>query len=1135
MKNDNINKSNLYMMNITRTTLILLFSFILFTASSPTAQTVTVNPKEYKPGLNNPYKGFRQGIFRSESGFGKWKNPEYNTIWRHYIAWSDIESNADDGVQKIIDFCNKTWKGAEAANVRIIPRVYIDWDKNSGNEYWPADILTLTGLKADDPKLWAHPVVKDRIVKLIEKLGQAWDNDERVAWVQTGILGYWGEQESPVGVHQDGWAKRLGDAYAAAFKNKKLVVRNQPDWDALGYKWGVYWDSYGHPGQRNGAWSKIQNTNATGRYLSEIIEGEVAYDWGTETFDPMYGGEPELTLNKTKYTNNMIDVIRELHCSGLGWISSYMAVNPEYKDIVSIDSLNANASIMQNEFGYRFLLSEFTSQTRTEPGSKLDFSFKVKNTASAPFYYKWPVAVVLIDETTRQIKEKIIIPDIDITKWLPGDKYSYTTRTYQTPAVTHTISGSVTIPGSLPKGNYLVGISILEPNSKSPGIFFAVENFFKESQTQPLARIGIGEDAGANTLDGVRFDNPKTNDTRYYSISPTEQTYSITITTPVNGSINIPDGPYPANSNIIVTAIPDSGYIFSSWGGDLTGSPNPAILSMDSNKKISVNFKPVGSKTNLFINGDFSTSELIGWSLNTVSPSTATASVINEEGVVDITNDDGMHWHISLMQYNITLINGVRYTLKFKAKAQANRTISTKVQLNNDPWTSYQDSVVSITTIMNSYSVTWVQTETNSNSKVGFFVGAQGLNNVWFDDVELYADGPAAKFSFTTSAANGNVTLNPAGGTYDAGTTVIATATPDAGYKFTGWSGDLSGTTSPVSVLMDKNMNVTANFALITYTLSASASNGDIAMNPAVGAYIPGTVVTLTATPKTGYVFNGWSGDLTGSANPATITMDKNKSVTANFKAINYTLATSATNGSVSLSPIGGSYISGTQVTLTAKPNSGYVFVDWTGDLTGSENPATITMDKNKSVTANFKRITYTLTANAVNGSINLEPDGGGTYNSGAFVYITATPDSGYVFNGWNGDQTGEQNPALITMNQNKNITALFKQIISTANANELLPAQTMLGKIYPNPFSTVTTIPFEIKEASHIRISILNLSGQEVCTLINKQLSPGKYTIHWNGSDKSGNRVTEGIYFCQMESDSHAIQVGKIIFNPIF
>jgi len=1050
-------------MSISRTSLFLLFSFFLFVASSISAQIVTVNPKEFKPGLNNPYKGFRQGINRSESGFGKWKTPEYNTIWRHYIAWSDIESNANDGVQKIIDFCNKSWKGAEAANVRIIPRVYIDWDKNTGNEYWPADILAQTGLKADDPALWAHPVVKERIVKLIAKLGQAWDNDERIAWVQTGILGYWGEQENPVGTDEDGWAKRLGDAYSAAFKNKKLIVRNQPNWDVLDYKWGVYWDSYGHPGQRNGAWSAIQNTNATGRYLSEIIEGEVAYNWGESSFDPLYGTEPELTLNKTQYTNNMIDVIRELHCSGLGWISSYMDINAEYKDIVKIDSLKANASIIQNEFGYRFLLSEFTCQTRTEPGSKMDFSFKVTNTASAPFYYKWPVAVVLIDETTRQIKEKIIIPDIDITQWLPGDKYNYTSRIYQTPAVTHSISGSATIPGSLPKGKYLIGISILEPNSKSPGIFFALENFFKESQTQPLARIGIGESAGANTLDGVRFDNPKTNDARYYSISPSDKTYTITIIPPVNGSINIPNGPYPANSNTIVTAIPDSGYVFSSWGGDLVGSPNPAILNMDNNKKISVNFKPVGSKTNLFINGDFSSGDLTGWGFNSISPSTADALVNDEEFVVDISIDDGQHWHISLMQYNIALIRGVRYTLKFKARAEADRTISTKVQLNNDPWTSIQDSVVSITTAMNSYSVSWVQTDTGSNFKVGFFLGAQGINNVWIDDVELLVDRPATTYTFNSIATNGTVSLNPAGGIYDAGTTVIATATPNAGYKFTGWSGDISGTNNPVSFLMDKNVTVTANFILITFTLSAAATNGTVSMDPAGGAYQTGTLVTLTATPKAGYVFNGWSGDLTGSTNPATITMDKNKSVTASFKILTYNLTASADNGIVSLSPAGENYNSGTQVTLMAKPNNGYVFTEWSGDLTGN------------------------------------------------------------------------QNPTSVLMTQNKIITALFKQVISSIDAQGSLPEQTKLGQIYPNPFSNETTIPFELKEASHLKISILNILGQEVCTMINKQLAPGKYTIPWDGRDKNGNRVTDGIYFCQMESEPHSIQVEKIIFRTLF
>jgi len=58
--------------------------------------------------------------------------------------------------------------------------------------------------------------------------------------------------------------------------------------------------------------------------------------------------------------------------------------------------------------------------------------------------------------------------------------------------------------------------------------------------------------------------------------------------------------------------------------------------------------------------------------------------------------------------------------------------------------------------------------------------------------------------------------------------------------------------------------------------------------------------------------------------------------------------------GSVELSPAGGEYFENQTVTLTPKPNPGFAFSHWTGDLTGNANPATIIMDGNKSVTANF-------------------------------------------------------------------------------------------------------------------------------------------------------------------------------------
>jgi len=173
----------------------------------------------------------------------------------------------------------------------------------------------------------------------------------------------------------------------------------------------------------------------------------------------------------------------------------------------------------------------------------------------------------------------------------------------------------------------------------------------------------------------------------------------------------------------------------------------------------------------------------------------------------------------------------------------------------------------------------------------------------------------------------------------------------DAGTNV-GVTEDYDGTMIPQGSAPDVGAYEYAHAA--TYTLAISATNGSVTKTPNQTSYTLGTTVTLQATPNSGYVFTGWSGDLTGTTNPATLVMNSNKSVTANFAAVTYTLTISATNGSVTKTPNQTSYTSGTTVTLQATPNSGYVFTGWSGDLTGTTNPATITMNSNKSVTANF-------------------------------------------------------------------------------------------------------------------------------------------------------------------------------------
>jgi uncharacterized repeat protein (TIGR02543 family) len=132
---------------------------------------------------------------------------------------------------------------------------------------------------------------------------------------------------------------------------------------------------------------------------------------------------------------------------------------------------------------------------------------------------------------------------------------------------------------------------------------------------------------------------------------------------------------------------------------------------------------------------------------------------------------------------------------------------------------------------------------------------------------------------------NGNVSLNPAGGTYHAGTTVTLTAVPESYWEFSGWSGDASGATNPITVKMDADKAVTAIFTIKQYDLiAATVGPGSIDLNPGGGSYDAGTVVTLMATAgDPDYEFTGWSGDLGGSTTPVAVTMDADKSVTATF------------------------------------------------------------------------------------------------------------------------------------------------------------------------------------------------------------------------------------------------------------
>ena len=314
------------------------------------------------------------------------------------------------------------------------------------------------------------------------------------------------------------------------------------------------------------------------------------------------------------------------------------------------------------------------------------------------------------------------------------------------------------------------------------------------------------------------------------------------------------------------------------------------------------------------------------------------------------------------------------------------------------------------------------------------------------DDDQTVTASFSQCFYTLTMAVNdeqmGDITL-PATGIGDSekacGSDVTITATPEVGYFFTGWTGDVEDSSAATTtVTMDGDKTVTANFTDIAYTLNVqSPSNGTISLKPTStgNIYGEGTVVTVTASPApdSHYLFSEWTGDLTGAVSPTTITIDEDKTIGATFVECTkiLTMAISPSN-SGSTDPAAGENIQTCDeiVPITATPASGYYFVNWTGSE-DIEDPnarsTTVTMDEGKSVTANFVEISYTLTMGTSGNGTTTPVAGDHEYGEGAVVSITANPGSGYVFSSWTGDVASSTSASTtITMDEDQTITANF-------------------------------------------------------------------------------------------------------------
>ncbi|NLX05006.1 MAG: hypothetical protein GXY33_07670 [Phycisphaerae bacterium] len=278
---------------------------------------------------------------------------------------------------------------------------------------------------------------------------------------------------------------------------------------------------------------------------------------------------------------------------------------------------------------------------------------------------------------------------------------------------------------------------------------------------------------------------------------------------------------------------------------------------------------------------------------------------------------------------------------------------------------------------------------------------------------------------------DGEGTVDPNGGVYDAGTEVSVKATPADGWQFERWEGDATGDQNPLQVVMDHPRQITAVFReKISYRLTVNVL-GQGTVDPNGGLFEEGAVLTLQAQPDTGWRFVRWQGDVQGDQPSIKLVMNSAKTVGAVFEQdpILYRL-TVQIEGQGTVDPNGGNYPPGQTVSLTAKPASGWRFVRWEDAATGSSPTVQLRILADSTVKAVFAESNatiYDLTTSIAGGLGTLMPQSG-RYPAGAIVQLTATPAPGFVISQWTGtdDDTSTATTNRVVMNGNREVTVEF-------------------------------------------------------------------------------------------------------------
>lgn len=316
---------------------------------------------------------------------------------------------------------------------------------------------------------------------------------------------------------------------------------------------------------------------------------------------------------------------------------------------------------------------------------------------------------------------------------------------------------------------------------------------------------------------------------------------------------------------------------------------------------------------------------------------------------------------------------------------------------------------------------------------------------------------------FVSPENGGTVSLDPSGGMYAAGAEVTLVAVPSDGFTFAGYSGDVFGGELELTIILDGDMVVVAEFVPASIRVSASvepSGTGVVTLVPPGGVYDWGSTVTLDAQPKPGFSFAAYvnpEDDVVSRERTYSLIVKRDVVLTALFVAAEPELFRLSAEvdplegGIVLLAPSGGVYVLGTTVNLIATPNPGFVFEafeDSDGGVLGTQAVHSVRVTEDALFIARFvpsstipPATPVTLAVEVVpigSGRVSLDPPGG-QYPVGTVVILTATAAPGYVFSAYSGHASGTNPTTTVSMDGSKSVRAAFEWSPRVGNPGNLL------------------------------------------------------------------------------------------------